>query len=283
MAGTDWTIESRADMTARLATPGFVEATVFHGGGVVLDPFLALTDFHMSEPTFAPHPHAGFSAVTYMFRDARGTFRNRDSLGDESLIGPGDLHWTQAGAGMMHEEIPIEPGPDCHGLQLFVNLRSDHKLAAPHAFHVNAADVPIFAPAPGVTARVVVGEMGGVGSHLDGMLTRVSLVDVELQPSTLAELPVDPTHRVVLLVVDGTIVVDGTTLPTLGVVSLTGTSPTMSIRSGDDGATVLLLAGTPLSEPVLFQGPFCMNTSDQLDEARRRYTSGAMGTLSPSF
>ncbi|WP_088318155.1 pirin family protein [Kineosporia sp. R_H_3] len=90
-------------------SPGFVEDTVQHGGPVTLDPFLSITDFRMSRPTFAPHPHAGFSAVTYMFRDSAGSFRNRDSLGDVSLIGPGDLHWTQAARGMMHEEIPTSP------------------------------------------------------------------------------------------------------------------------------------------------------------------------------
>ncbi len=145
---TTWTVTSSTILRPHPAAPGFVEDTAFHGGAVELDPFLALTDFHMTEPTFAPHPHAGFSAVTYMFRDSAGSFRNRDSLGDESVIEPGALHWTQAGAGMMHEEIPIEPGLDCHGLQLFVNLRSEHKLAPPRAFHVSAADVPVVDVAP---------------------------------------------------------------------------------------------------------------------------------------
>ena len=107
-----------------------------------LDPFINLDDFRMSEPTFPPHPHAGFSAVTYMFEDSAGAFTNRDSLGDHSRIGPGSLHWTQAAAGMMHEEIPEQRGLVCHGLQMFVNLRSDHKNAAPRAFHVDAAAVP---------------------------------------------------------------------------------------------------------------------------------------------
>ena len=79
MTTTHRTIESKTVLQPRQAARGFVEATVFHGGPVVLDPFLALTDFHMTLPTFAPHPHAGFSAVTYMFRDGVGSFRNRDT------------------------------------------------------------------------------------------------------------------------------------------------------------------------------------------------------------
>lgn len=277
------TIESMTVLSPRTATPGFVEATVFHGGPVALDPFLALTDFHMTQPTFAPHPHAGFSAVTYMFRDAVGSFRNRDSLGDQSLIEPGALHWTQAGAGMMHEEIPVDPGLDCHGLQLFVNLRSDHKLATPKAFHASAADVPVVDLSPGTTVRVVVGDLDGASSPIEGLLTEVQLLDVDLAPSATADLPVDPSHRAVVLVVDGSIDIDGVALPTHAVASFATGAPTLRFVAGDGGATVLVLSGAPIAEPVIFSGPFCMNTQAQIDAARARFGSGAMGSLAPSF
>jgi redox-sensitive bicupin YhaK (pirin superfamily) len=277
------TIESRTVLQPRQAARGFVEATVFHGGPVVLDPFLALTDFHMTQPTFAPLPHAGFSAVTYMFRDGVGAFRNRDSLGDQSLIEPGALHWTQAGSGMMHEEIPVEPGVDCHGLQLFVNLRSDHKLAAPRAFHVSAAAVPVVHASPGVTARVVVGRLGEVSSPIIGLLTEVQLLDVDLAASADVELPVEPSHRVVVLVVEGSVVIDGVTLPKHAVASLAAGPPTLAMSAGAAGATVLVLAGAPLGEPVVFGGPFCMNSQLEVDAARARFSAGAMGSLARSF
>ncbi len=35
-----------------------------------LDPVISVDHFRMSQPTFAPHPHAGFSAVTYLFEDS---------------------------------------------------------------------------------------------------------------------------------------------------------------------------------------------------------------------
>jgi len=81
---------------------------------------------YMRAPIFPPHPHTGFSAVTYMFEDSAGSFQNRDSLGDRALIHPGDLHWTQAGSGLMYEEVPSLPGTLCHGAQIFVNLAAKH-------------------------------------------------------------------------------------------------------------------------------------------------------------
>ena len=53
---------------------------------VDLDPFLNIDLFHVTGIVFAPHPHAGFSAVTYLFDDSTTPIRNRDSLGDNGLI-----------------------------------------------------------------------------------------------------------------------------------------------------------------------------------------------------
>ena len=48
MTTSNRTIESMTVLHPRQASPGFLEATIFHGGAVVLDPFLALIDFHMT-------------------------------------------------------------------------------------------------------------------------------------------------------------------------------------------------------------------------------------------
>ena len=87
------TISASVLVAPRPAAPGFIDASLHGGGPLDLDPFLSITDFRMSEPIFAPHPHAGFSAVTYSFPDSAGAFVNRDSLGDRSRIGAGALHW----------------------------------------------------------------------------------------------------------------------------------------------------------------------------------------------
>lgn len=122
-------VVARTELVSHQVTPGFSSYGLRAGGPIELDPFLNLDDFTMSQPTFPPHPHAGFSAITYMFEDSPGAFVNRDSLGDRSLIEPGAFHWTQAARGMMHEEVPEHPGVRCHGLQMFVNLREVDKLA----------------------------------------------------------------------------------------------------------------------------------------------------------
>src|SRR5207344_819889 len=109
-----------------------------------LDPLLAIDHFNIRVPVFTPHPHAGFSAVTYLFEDSEGDFIDRDSLGNHVVARPGGVLWTVAGRGVMHDEFPARPGKLSHGLQLFVNLPSTEKEQEPKLLFVDGPDVPVF-------------------------------------------------------------------------------------------------------------------------------------------
>ena len=74
-----------------------------HGSEMgLIDPFLGVDHAWISGPTFPPHPHAGFSAVSYLFLDSETGIANHDSIGNHNLIRPGGLHWTTAGRGVVH-------------------------------------------------------------------------------------------------------------------------------------------------------------------------------------
>lgn len=265
------------------AAPGFVQGTIGRGGPVPLDPFLSITEFWMSEPIFAPHPHAGFSAVTYMFTDSEGAFINRDSLGDRSRIGPGALHWTQAAAGMMHEEVPEEVGRMSHGMQLFVDLRAENKGIAPRAFHIDAEDVPVAHPVPGATVRVVLGSAHGATSPLAGLAEPVGLVDLELAAGVELERLVAADERAVLLVHRGDLTVGDVDVREHHVASLDGPSTRLVVRAGDEGASLLVLTGRPMNQPVVFGGSFVALDRAGIAELDGRFRRGEMGTLTPSF
>jgi redox-sensitive bicupin YhaK (pirin superfamily) len=260
--------------------PGFVTRSLRGFPDRPLDPFLSVDHFWMSQPTFPPHPHAGFSAVTWMFEDSPGAFVNRDSLGDRSRIGPGALHWTQAARGMMHEEVPERPGVGCHGLQIFVNLRSDHKDAPPAAFH---ADVLPLATGPGWRARVLAGRVGDVVSPLGSLLTPVSLLDVVVDPGASFVLPVAPEDAMFALAIDGQgrAGATGTPLPAHAAVAFADDGDAVTIRA-DTTLHVVIGGGRPLREAVVAGGPFVMNRREDLDAAAERYRRGAMGALAPT-
>src|SRR6185503_16217845 len=45
-------------------------------------PVATFGEFRVSAPVCGPHPHAGFSTLSYVFEDSPGSLRSRDSLGN---------------------------------------------------------------------------------------------------------------------------------------------------------------------------------------------------------
>lgn len=261
---------------------GFIDRTLSPQQGLNVDPFLVMSDFHMSRAYFPPHPHAGFAVMTYVFPDSPGAIINRDSQGDRSRIDAGGLHWTQAARGVLHEEIPEHEGTDTHGLQLWVNLRSEHKLTHPVAYHVMGADVPIYSPTPGVQVRVVVGETNGVRAGFVP-LTPITLLDVRLAPGATLTHSLPAGHTALLLTQQGGgQAAAGTSFNANQIVLFATDGDTITLTAGPDGLETLLLAGEPLREPVVYGGPFVGSTEDDIRAARVRFGRGEMGQLTPS-
>jgi redox-sensitive bicupin YhaK (pirin superfamily) len=246
-----------------------------------LDPFLAFDHFEMAQPFFPPHPHAGFSAVTYMFPQSQNGFVNRDSRGERIEIHPGDLHWTAAGRGIMHEEVPNRRGVVCHGLQIFIDLPAAKKWMAPEVHHLDAAAVPRVVT-PTSEIRVVIGRHGDVTSPVPAP-TAVTLLDVVLQPGGSLEHPVPAGETRFVYVIDGEVEVGGTPLAKGDAVGLDASGDTVYAVATAGTAHLIVGGGAPLRQPVVFHGPFCMTSREDIARAIAAYQSGAMGHLDPSF
>jgi redox-sensitive bicupin YhaK (pirin superfamily) len=245
-----------------------------------LGPFVDLTLFEMSQPVFRPHPHAGFSAVTYMLESSVGTFRNRWTAGPDELIGPGTIHWTRAGSGMMHEEVPTAPGVSCRGVQMFVKLAPDRELDPPRSFHLDAQQVRESTPSPGVRVRVLAGEFQETDSGL-GLPDELIYLDVHLDAGARATLPASPAWHAFMFVINGEVDLDGArcTGPAGATFEPDGDVVSVQARST---AHLLFCAG-PSIGPYVARGPFIMSSPERLDAAQQRFDAGEMGRLTPSF
>lgn len=280
-------IKSIAQLAYQQHGEGFLDHNLRHQLNVSLDPFLNLDDFHMLLPTFRAHPHAGFSAVTYLFEDSIGAFLNRDSLGDQSRIAPGDLHWTQAASGMLHEEVPETLSVDCHGLQMFVGLSEENELNPPRTFHLSSADVPEVTPSNGTRIRVLCGESNGAKSPLNQLLTPITLLDIHLEPNSVIthELPQD--HFALAIVIQGECIVetsdDLATIVQHQAIAFNQTGDAVKFATGSTGAQILFAAGEPTGRDNVWAGPFCLSTQQKASDAIERYQRGLMGKLAPSF
>lgn len=124
-----------------------------------MSPLVLVDHFVMTGPTFAPHPHAGMSAVTLLLEDSRGAMRSRDSVHNDHEIHAGDLHWTLAGRGIVHTQQPVGEAR-LNGLQMFVNLPERLKSLAPATSLLRAWEMPVIQNDAG-RVRVASGSFGG--------------------------------------------------------------------------------------------------------------------------
>ena len=70
---------------------------------------------------FPPHPHRDMEIVTVVLE---GKLRHEDSMGNGSVIRPGDVQFMSAGAGVTHSEFNASETEPLHLLQMWVVPRS---------------------------------------------------------------------------------------------------------------------------------------------------------------
>lgn len=244
----------------------------------LMDPLIMVDHFTMTEPTFGPHAHAGISAVTVLFEDSTGSFRNRDSLGNDIELARGDLYWLKAGRGAVHDEAPT-PGSRTHALQIFVNLPAAQKLEAPSARHVAATEMPVI-EGPGHRVRVMTGKSNGVTGATPPALP-FTILDIALQANGRFTHRADPGDASWLHVIRGEIDVEiNGTCHRLSSDTALATHGAEDIRVlSAEGGQAVLLGGMPLREPFVQKGPFAMRDASQLAAVIAAHAAGELGSI----
>lgn len=250
--------------------------------GLEQSPIVMLDDFHVHGRPFGPHPHAGFSAVTYVFEDSPGRLRSRDSLGNDHVVGRGGIVWTQAANGVMHEELLVEPALELHGLQFFVNLTGGNKAIPAEVFALNGYAVPLWDGAGGDRVRIVVGEHAGIASPLRPA-EPFTLLDIELAAGL--DLVQPENWFGVIYAREGAVEIahagERIALPAGQAVTVEG-GGSFRLEAQDKTRGVarpLYLAGPQVGEAVVQRGPFIMRQPAEIDAAIERFQRGEMGRL----
>ncbi len=255
--------------------------------GRELDPFLLLD--YAAPHEFAPttrrrgvgaHPHRGFETVTFSFQ---GEVEHRDSSGGGGKIGPGDVQWMTAASGLLHEEFHSEDFARRGGVfemaQLWVNLPARDKSAAPRYQTLLKQDIPVVDLPDGAgTLRVVAGEFGGHKGPAQ-TFTPINAWDLQLKVGKFAQLLVPEGHTTALLVLRGSLLIDGDTAAKEGALAVFEREGKDLVFQATEDSHVLLLGGQPLNEPIVGQGPFVMNSQQEILEAFHDFQKGKMGAL----
>jgi redox-sensitive bicupin YhaK (pirin superfamily) len=253
-----------------------------------IDPFLLLHHANVKAPKHVdpdkagvgPHPHRGFSPVTFIFQ---GAVHHRDSRGHDSVVYAGGAQWMNAGMGIIHSERPSgdihEIGGRQEIIQLWINTPAKHKMDQPTYFPISAEEVPSITSDDGkVKVNIFSGEVlngkGPVPSQ-----TVVNAATLEFKKDGKISIPIPADHNALVYLLDGKLNVEGFGLvEELHLVHFMNDGDGISMQALAD-TRVLLLSGLPLNEEVVSHGPFVMNTQTQIMEAMRDYQMGKMGVL----
>lgn len=248
-------------------------------------PIQGLDHFYMTGPTFAPHPHAGFSAISYIFQDSVGKLRNRDSLGNDFLVEAGELVWSQAGTGIIHDETPAIIGQTVHGIQLFINLTSKNKHIEPYVFHLKNEEISIYQDDSNNYIRVLSGNYKDIISVINPV-EELDFLDISL--SNTISYTLKSNWNLTIYLMGGSIDINSK-INNKNIIL--NKNEAISIQSSDEEIKInflalipdthfLIIAGPSQYEPVATYGPFIMNTETELKDAYDRYRFGRMGRLS---
>ncbi|GAB3297177.1 pirin family protein [Hymenobacter tenuis] len=265
------------DVTSPMPGPRIRQLSPFllidHTGPMAVAP----TESPLGTP---PHPHRGFETVTVVYE---GYLAHRDTAGHSGTLGPGDVQWMTAGAGLLHEERHerefARRGGTLELLQLWVNVPKKDKMAPPRYQNIRAQSIPSVPTADGRgSIRVISGVYEGVAGPAE-VFSPITLLDVHLPAGTETSLQLPAEYNVGIYVVKGSITLHGNRPATTKQLVVFGwDSPDVHLTATED-AVLLVLSGAPIEEPLATYGPFVMNTNQELVQAIADFESGGMGTF----
>ena len=254
-----------------------------------LDPFLLIHHWHNHLPGnqkqqdvgVGPHPHCGFSPVTFIFK---GAVEHRDSLGNRAIVENGGTQWMFSGNGITHSErFPkqlVEDGGELEFIQFWVNAPAKFKNKPPYYQPISQADTPLVEEDKS-KIWTVSGEYKGIKGVAPTYSPQL-LLRGEIQQNGHLDIPIPESFNALIYVLNGNLEIDKKTLVTkdMGILNLDGNN--INIKANED-TRFIILSGEPINEPIATYGPFVMNDQTELMQALKKAQMGKMGVLIEEF
>jgi redox-sensitive bicupin YhaK (pirin superfamily) len=231
------------------------------------------------------HPHRGFETVTIVYD---GEVSHKDSTGQGGTIGPGDVQWMTAGAGILHQEFHSDAfakqGGVLQMVQLWVNLPAKHKMTAPGYQPILSQSIPeIELSNSSGSIRVIAGEHEGQKGPAK-TFTPMNVFDIRLKKGEELVLPAPDGWNTSVVVLRGALE-SGANSADRGVIAkdakmlmFSQEGAGIKVKALED-TVALLLSGEPIAEPIVGHGPFVMNTREEIEQAIDDFNRGAFGSI----
>lgn len=254
-----------------------------------IDPFLLIHHwdqpvkggYKQNEVGVGPHPHRGFSPVTFVFK---GNVHHRDSLGNDAIVYEGGTQWMHAGRGITHSERPgadlAMAGGENEFIQFWVNTPSKYKMETPYYLPLSDDDTPKIEQTQ-ATIAVVAGEFMGVNGPAKTYSPQ-TLLRVGAESGATLSLPIPQQFNTLIYILNGKVKTDYKTAKSKDMIWFNNDEGSIALNTEED-TRFILLSGEPINEKVSSYGPFVMNSQTEILQAVRDAQMGKMGVLIEEF
>ncbi len=241
-----------------------------------IDPFLMLDEFGSDNKEdyiagFPPHPHRGIETVTYMLS---GQFEHKDSIGSSGKMTPGDVQWMKTGRGIIHSEMPVMSDGKLLGFQLWINMPAKLKNNKPEYFYIKNNEIGVHKDSDKIV-KVIAGKYEKAEGPEKNHNIKPIYFHIILNEGKEFKSEIPNSHNSFIYLLKGELKVGKKEH------SKTNDSNLILLEKGNQlnvkalkKTEFLLIAGKPIGEPIARDGPFVMNTKEEIIQAVEDYKNG---------
>jgi len=247
----------------------------------LMDPVIGFDHFQLTRDVFGAHPHAGMSAVSYLFKDSV-PYHNLDSIGTDVVITPGSLMWTWSGHGVVHTEFPVPDGAKVHGLQLFVNIPAHNKQQPPQSIFIGRDSIPEVEQ-EGVCVRVVTGSTGNLSNPAQ-IPDAFTFLHIFLAKGKSFTHNLPAKWNATMYTISGDASFESSEeyrdLETQTIMCAGSSDHEEYLKfTAKTECQIVLLSGLPLREEIFSAGAMAMGSAEELSKAQSDFKAGKLGFI----
>lgn len=258
------------------------------------DDFIIKDGFRMyhgkTVPGFPGHPHRGFETITVV---RKGLVDHADSMGAAGRYGNGDVQWMTAGKGVQHSEMfPLLKSDAENPLELFqiwLNLPKANKMVEPHFKMLWRESIPNYQHTDANQKKTMVEVIAGKidttkaqspppDSWAANETHEVAVWNIKMAAGATWNLPAASKgiNRSLYFYEGDVLTVADQKISGYNALEVEADAE-LSIKAGNEPASILVLQGKPIGEQVMQYGPFVMNTKAEINQAFEDYHATQFG------
>lgn len=186
-----------------------------------------------------------------------------------------------AGSGLIHSEVSSEEflkkGGEEEIIQLWLNLPSGYKMIPPKYVGKTKDEITHISEDNG---KVIIHLISGFWADKEGPvdpLTRITMTYIEMKSGGEFSARVEENSQILFYVVKGEVVVNGQQAKIHELVEFEMDHEELEVKASED-SMLIFGYGEPFNEPIVAQGPFVMNSQEEIRQAFHDYQTGKMGS-----